>query len=64
MNGGRDVHSVAVMGLVAKSACSAYDCEFVALAKSMGFALVTEGARIVRTFPGTAVTMDGLPAGQ
>ena len=30
----------------------------------MGFALVTEGARIVRTFPGTAVTMDGLLAGQ
>lgn len=52
------------MGLVAKSACSAYDCEFVALAKSTGYPLVTEDARIVRTFPETAVTTDDLQAGQ
>ena len=63
-SGERDVDSVAVLGLVAKSACSAYDCEFVALAKSMGYPLVTEDTRIVRTFPETAVTMDDLLVGQ
>ena len=64
VDGERDVDSAAVMGLVAKSACAAYDCEFVALAKSMGYPLVTEDTRIVRTFPETAVTMDDLLAGQ
>lgn len=64
VDGERDVDSAAVMGLVTKSACSAYDCEFVALAKSMGYRLVTEDVRIVRTFPETAVTMDDLLAGQ
>ena len=64
VDGERDVDSAAVTGLVAESACSAYDCEFVALAKSMGYRLVIEDARIVRTFPETAVTMDDLLAGQ
>ena len=64
VDGERDVDSAAVMGFVAKSACSAYDCEFVALAKSMGYPLVTGDIRIVRTFPETAVTMDDLLAGQ
>ena len=60
----RDVDSVAVTGLVAKSACSAYGCEFVAWANSMGYPLVTEDTWIVRTFPETAVTMDDLLVGQ
>ncbi len=64
VHGERDVGATAVMGLVAKSACSAYDCEFVALAKSMGYPPVTEDARTVRTFPETAVTIDELLAGQ
>lgn len=64
VHGERDVDSAAVMGLVAKLTCSAYDCEFVALAKSTGYPLVTEDARIVRTFPETAVTIDDLLAGQ
>lgn len=64
VDGERDVDNAAVMGLVANSACSAYDCECVALAWLMGYPLVTEVARIVRTFPETAVTMDDLRAGQ
>ena len=59
----RDVDSMQVMDLVAVSTCSAYDCEFVALAKSMGIALVTEDARIVRDFPDVAVTMTTVLAG-
>ena len=58
----REVDSAAVMDLVAASACSAYDCEFVALARSTGFALVTEDADIVRAFPDIAITMKDLLA--
>ena len=51
----REVDSVSVMELVAASACSAYDCEFIALARSMEIPLVTEDARVLREFPPTAV---------
>ena len=53
----REVDSTVVMDLVATSACSAYDCEFVALAKHMGIPLVTEDAGLVRAFPDVAMTM-------
>ena len=51
----REVDSVSVMELVAASACSAYDCEFIALAHSMEIPLVTEDARVLREFPRIAV---------
>ena len=53
----REVDSTEVMDLVAVSTCSAYDCEYVALARSTGNSLVTEDARIVRDFPDVAVTL-------
>ena len=53
----REVDSTAVMDLVAASACSACDCEFVALARHMGIPLVTEDAGLVRAFPDVAMTM-------
>ena len=53
----REVDSTAVMDLVAASACSAYDCEFVALAMQMGIPLVTEDAGLLRAFPDIAMTM-------
>lgn len=52
-----EVDSTAVMDLVAASACSAYDCEFVALAMQMGIPLVTENAALLRAFPDIAMTM-------
>ena len=52
-----EVDSTEVMDLVAVSTCTAYDCEYVALARSMGNSPVTEDARIVRDFPDVAVTM-------
>ena len=53
----REVDSAVVMDLVAASACSAYDCEFVALAISMGIPLVTEDAQVIREFPKVAINM-------
>ena len=53
----RGVDSAAVMDLVVASACSAYDCEFVALAREMGISLVTEDAGLLRAFPDVAIDM-------
>ena len=52
------VDSVRVMELVEGSACSAYDCEYVALALSLGVPLVTADRRILREFPNVAVSPD------
>ena len=49
------VDSTAVMQLVSQSTCSAYDCEFVALAQELDVSLVTSDRRILRDFPGVAV---------
>lgn len=50
--------SVAVMNLVANSTCSAYDCEFVALARQLSVKLVTQDKKLLREFPETAVSLD------
>lgn len=57
------VDSVRVMELVANSACSAYDCEYVALALSLGVPLVTADRRILREFPDVAVSPDAFAMG-
>ena len=49
--------SRSVLELVAGSACSAYDCEFVALAQALGVPLVTDDRRILNAFPQTAVSL-------
>ncbi len=50
--------SVAVMNLVASSTCSAYDCEFVALARQLSVKLVTQDKKLLREFPETAICID------
>lgn len=40
-----------VMQLVADSKCTAYDCEFVALAQALGTVLVTEDKALLKAFP-------------
>jgi predicted nucleic acid-binding protein len=45
------VDPTAVLDLVAASTCSAYDCEFVALATELRIPLVTTDKQILRDFP-------------
>ncbi len=51
------VPSAAVLRLVAKSRCSAYDCEFVALAQEQSVPLVTVDRQILDEFPGIAMSL-------
>lgn len=50
------VQSAQVLDLVLKSRCSAYDCEFVALAEDLGVPLVTLDKKILGEFPQVAVS--------
>lgn len=52
-----DVRSSAVLELVAQSQCSAYDCEFVALARQLQCALYTLDAKLLKAFPETAQSL-------
>jgi predicted nucleic acid-binding protein len=51
------IPSELVMELVSRSTCSAYDCEFVALAQDLRVPLVTMDQQILREFPKTAVKL-------
>ncbi len=45
-----------VLSLAAQSGCSAYDCEFVALAQDLRVPLVTTDRQILKAFPTVAVS--------
>ncbi len=49
--------SVLVLDLVAESDCSAYDCEYVALARHLHIKLVTTDNKILGNFPETAIEL-------
>ncbi len=53
-----EVSSIEVLQLVEESACSAYDCEFVALARDLGVTLVTVDKKILKEFPMDAVSLE------
>jgi predicted nucleic acid-binding protein len=52
-----EVDSRLVMELVRDSDCSAYDCEFVALAKMLDMKLVTMDAKLLKAFPKFAIAL-------
>jgi len=49
------VPSAPVLVLSNESGCTAYDCEFVYVAKELGVPLVTSNKRVIRAFPEIAV---------
>ncbi|GAB4255203.1 type II toxin-antitoxin system VapC family toxin [Deferrisoma sp.] len=51
------VDSYEVLRLVRESPCSAYDCEFVALAAELGCPLVTADRDVLRAFSDLAVSL-------
>jgi predicted nucleic acid-binding protein len=55
-----EVDSRSVMMLVKDSDCSAYDCEFVALARQLGTSLVTMDSKLQREFPQIARALDAV----
>ena len=58
--GGRtyNVSSENVLELVKNSGCTAYGCEYVALAMDLGVPLVTTDKPVLRAFPKTAVSLE------
>ncbi len=52
------VTSAHILRLVRQSGCSAYDCEFVALARDLRVPLLTTDTKILENFPETAVHPD------
>jgi predicted nucleic acid-binding protein len=54
---GYQMDSSQVLRLAAGSGCTAYDCEFVALALDLGVPLVTEDRALIEKFKPTAVSL-------
>jgi len=52
-----EVESSAVLELVRDSDCSAYDCEFIALAMKLDTRLVTMDKKLLKTFPKRATAL-------
>jgi predicted nucleic acid-binding protein len=52
-----DVDSKGILELVKSSGCSAYDCEFVSLAKELEVPLITTDRQILREFPDIVVSL-------
>jgi predicted nucleic acid-binding protein len=53
-----DVDSASVLRLAAESACSSYDCEYVALAAHLGVGLVTMDKQVLQAFPHVARALE------
>jgi predicted nucleic acid-binding protein len=52
--GEHEAESRKVMELVKATDCSAYDCEFVAVAEALGVTVVTMDSKLLKAFPKTA----------
>ena len=58
-SGEYDVGAVEVLRLAKDSGCSAYDCEFIALAQHLDVKLVTAEARLCKAFPKLTLGLSG-----
>ena len=47
-----------ILELIAESDCTAYDCEFITLAKQLGIQVVTADKQLVRQFPDWAISLE------
>jgi predicted nucleic acid-binding protein len=52
-----DMASLEVLALAEQSGCSAYDCEYVVLARQLGVSLVTDDRQLLRRFPKITVPL-------
>ena len=52
-----EVESLAVLELVRDSDCSAYNCEFIALAMKLDTKLITMDKKLLRAFPKRAIAL-------
>lgn len=55
-----EIDSLSVLELVRDSDCSAYDCEFAALAMKLDIKLVTMDKKLLRAFPKYAVALSAV----
>ena len=52
-----EVSSYEVLRLASESKCSAYDCEFIAVANDLKVPLITADKELLREFPAVAVSL-------
>jgi predicted nucleic acid-binding protein len=55
-----EVDSAGVLDLIDRCDCSAYDCEYVALAIQLRTGLVTMDAKVLRAFPQVAAPLSSV----
>lgn len=59
-----EVNSLDVLQIASESGCTAYDAEFICLAKNMGNRLITADKKILKTFPEIASTARNFISGR
>jgi len=52
-----NIDSFDVLRLAEQSHCSAYDCEFAALAQRLGVSVVSTDKKVLRAFPALAISL-------
>jgi len=57
-----EVSALPVWRLAHETGCSAYDCEYVALAQHLSVPLVTADKQLLKAFPAVATALSGQPA--
>jgi predicted nucleic acid-binding protein len=52
-----EVDSAKILDLTNRSGCTAYDCEFIALAEELRTSFVTSDRKVLKSIPATAISM-------